>query len=147
MTAYVLAEIDVCDPVGYEEYKTLSGEAVAEFGGRFLARGGAADLLEGVGAPARVVVLEFPSTKAAQAWYHSELYQRAAAIRQAHADSRFLLVDGLDVDEAGDVRSSLAAVADWHSDHRPFSPREKQEGERLLGDHGLPAGRDPETSD
>jgi len=95
VTAYVIAEIEVTDPEGYEAYKALSGPALAAHGGRFIVRGGAAELMEGEGAPIRVVVLAFESMDAARAWYHSETYQEAARVRQRTARSRFVLVEGM----------------------------------------------------
>ena len=40
MTAYVIVDIEVTDPAGYEGYKNLAPAAVKLFGGKYLARGG-----------------------------------------------------------------------------------------------------------
>jgi len=47
MPAYVIAEIQITDPVAYDDYRPLAAASVARFGGRFIVRGGKADLLEG----------------------------------------------------------------------------------------------------
>jgi uncharacterized protein (DUF1330 family) len=94
--AYVICEISVSDPEAYETYKALSGPAVAEHGGVYIARGGAADLLEGVGPPNRVVLLEFPSMDAARGWYDGTSYRAARAARADAATARFVLVEGID---------------------------------------------------
>jgi uncharacterized protein (DUF1330 family) len=94
MAAYVIAEIRVSDPAGYEPYRPLAAASIARFGGRFLARGGQAVLLEGAPAPERVVVIEFPDLATAQRWYQSEEYQSALKIRQAASQGRLILVDG-----------------------------------------------------
>jgi uncharacterized protein (DUF1330 family) len=94
MPAYILAEIQVTDAVGYEPYRPLAAASVARFGGRFLVRGGKADLFEGTPAPERMVVIEFPDTESARRWYHSEEYQAALKIRQAASRCRVILVDG-----------------------------------------------------
>ncbi len=94
MTAYVLVEVDVSDPAAYETYKPLAATAVEAYGGRYLARGGATELLEGDPAPARVVVLEFPDAEAARTWYHSPEYGRAKAARAGAATGRVVLVEG-----------------------------------------------------
>jgi uncharacterized protein (DUF1330 family) len=96
MAAYVIAEIRVTDPAGYEPYRPLAAASIARHGGRFLARGGTAVLLEGVQAPERVVVIEFPDAAAAERWYQSEEYQAALKIRQAASAGRLILVDGAD---------------------------------------------------
>ena len=92
--AYVLVEISVSDPAAFEAYKTLSTAALAAHGGRYLARGGAADLLEGVGTPNRVTLIEFPDLATAKAWYSSPEYTEAKAARAGAATARFVVVEG-----------------------------------------------------
>ena len=70
MAAYVIVEIEVSDPVGYEEYRKLAGAAVAVQGGKFLVRGGKIEALEGDWRPERLVVLEFPSVERAKGCGH-----------------------------------------------------------------------------
>jgi uncharacterized protein (DUF1330 family) len=94
MAAYVIADIGITDPVGYEAYRPLAAASVARFGGRFLARGGKAVLLESGPAPERIVVIEFADAAAAQRWYDSEEYQAALKIRQANSKGRVILVEG-----------------------------------------------------
>jgi uncharacterized protein (DUF1330 family) len=94
MAAYVIADIGITDPVGYEAYRPLAAASVARFGGRFLARGGKAVLLEGAPAPERIVVIEFADAAAARRWYESEEYQAALKIRQANSKGRVILVEG-----------------------------------------------------
>ncbi len=94
--AYVLVEISVSDPEAFEVYKTLSTAALAAHGGRYLARGGTAELLEGVGTPNRVTLLEFPDLATAKAWYASPEYTEAKAARVDAATARFVVVEGLE---------------------------------------------------
>lgn len=95
MTAYVIAEVEVHDPGAYEDYKALATDAVAKYGGEYIARGGAAELLEGWPAPRRVVILRFPDLAAARAWHASPEYAPARAIRARSAISRLQIVEGL----------------------------------------------------
>jgi uncharacterized protein (DUF1330 family) len=95
VTAYVLVEIDVTDPEAIQAYRDLSGKAVAAHGGRFLARGGAAELLEGDGELARIVLIEFPDLDTARGWYDGDLYREARAAREGIATARFVAVEGL----------------------------------------------------
>jgi uncharacterized protein (DUF1330 family) len=95
MTAYVLASVDVTDPVQYEQYKLLSGPAVAAGGGKFIVRGGAIDVLEGQWPRSRLVVIEFPSVAAAKAFYDSEKYRDARQARAGAADFNMIIVDGV----------------------------------------------------
>ncbi len=95
MAAYIVAEIEVRDAERYEEYKRLVPPTLAEYGGRFVARGGAAEALEGDWSPRRVVILEFPSAEKARGWWASEAYAPAKELRQATADSKLILVEGV----------------------------------------------------
>lgn len=95
MAAYVIADIEVLEPIEYEDYKKLAGPTPEKFGGRYIVRGGAVNVLEGEWSPKRFVVLEFPTLEQAQAWYHSEEYGRAKVIRHRTAKSNVILVEGV----------------------------------------------------
>ena len=95
MSAYVIVDVAVKDPVRYEDYKKLSGPAVAARGGRFIVRGGAHETLEGDWTPGRLVILEFPDTAAAKAWLESDEYREARALRHETAESRMVVVEGV----------------------------------------------------
>ncbi len=92
MVAYVIAQVRVSDPATYDEYKKKSGPAVAAFGGRFLVRGGPMEVIEGESDAERVVIVEFPDRETAKAWYDSELYREARAIRAPVSEAVFTLV-------------------------------------------------------
>ena len=94
MPAYVIADVKVTNPAGYEPYRPLAAASIARFGGRFVVRGGTADLLEGSPAPERIVVIEFPDADTARRWYQSAEYQEALKIRQANSTARLILVEG-----------------------------------------------------
>lgn len=95
MPAYVVVQIAIQDPATYEEYKTLAPASIATYGGRYLVRGGASEILEGSWQPKRLVVLEFPSAAQARAWWHSPEYAPAKAVRQRCARTEMLLVEGI----------------------------------------------------
>ena len=94
MTAYVIVDIDVHDPEGYEPYKKAAPAAVALYGGRYLARGGPTEVLEGDLRPGRIVILEFESMDRAKEWLHSPEYAPARAQRHKTADTTMLVVQG-----------------------------------------------------
>lgn len=94
MPAYVIANIAVTDPVQYEDYKRLAGPSVTAYEGKYLVRGGTAEILEGGWTPNRVVVLEFPSIERAREWWNSSEYAAAIGIRHASAESELILVEG-----------------------------------------------------
>ena len=94
MPAYFIAEIEVTNPAGYDAYRPLAGASIAQYGGKFLARGGKTELLEGSPEPARVVVIEFADFDAVKRWYNSPEYQEALKIRLANSRGRVLIVEG-----------------------------------------------------
>jgi uncharacterized protein (DUF1330 family) len=94
MTAYVIANIDVQDPARDADYIKLTPGTIAPYGGRFIARGGRAENLEGDVAAKRVVMIEFPRYEHAKAWYESEGYRVARAIRQSASNGSLILVEG-----------------------------------------------------
>ena len=95
MPAYVVVEIEVNDAETYARYKELAPPSIAAYGGHYLVRGGATELLEGSWRPPRFVILEFPSVERARAWWASPEYAPAKALRQASAQTDMILVDGL----------------------------------------------------
>lgn len=96
MAAYLLAEASVTDPVAYETYKQLAQTAIAQYGGRYLVRGGASEVLEGDWSkPPRLVVVEFESVEQAKKFYDSPEYRAARAARKEAADMNMLVVQGI----------------------------------------------------
>ena len=95
MTAYVIVDIHVTDPVGYEEYKRLAPAAVELYGGKYIARGGKTEILEGDWSPNRLVILQFESSKRARQWLNSPEYSEARKMRHQTADSNMVVIEGL----------------------------------------------------
>jgi len=94
MSAYVIVDIDVFDPVGYEEYKKTASATITLYGGRYLARGGLNETLEGEWHARRLVILEFENLERAKAWFNSPEYAPARAIRQKTARTNMVVVEG-----------------------------------------------------
>ena len=94
MSAYVIVDIDVHDPVGYEEYKKLAPAAVALYGGKYVARGGHTEALEGDWLPSRLVILQFESVERAKKWLNSDEYSEARKMRHATAKSNMVVIEG-----------------------------------------------------
>ncbi len=93
--AYIVAELIVTDPVAYaRDYAAFVEPIVKAHGGRYLARGGAVDAIEGAPPAARIAILEFPSMAQARGFYSSPEYRKLAAIRQKHSTGRLFLVEG-----------------------------------------------------
>jgi uncharacterized protein (DUF1330 family) len=95
MAAYVIVDVNITDSDKYDEYRKLSGPSVAQYGGKFLVRGGAHETLEGDWQPGHVVILEFADADAARRWWNSPEYEAAKVVRRAASTARFVLVDGV----------------------------------------------------
>ena len=95
MPAYVIVQVHVHDPAVYERYKALAPESIARYGGRYIARGGQTEALEGQWDPCRVVILEFDSVDRARTWLDSPEYREARALRHAAAHTQMIVVEGL----------------------------------------------------
>jgi uncharacterized protein (DUF1330 family) len=94
MAAYLIADIEVTNPAGYDEYRRQVPATVEKYGGRFVVRGGASETLEGEWGPKRVVVLEFPTMDALKRWYNSAEYKPLIALRQKNASGNVIAVQG-----------------------------------------------------
>ena len=95
MPAYVIVEIEVLDPAGYDEYKKQAGATVAKYGGKYIVRGGKTEVLEGDWQPKRIVVLQFESTQRAKEWLNCEEYREPRKMRHATARTNMILVEGV----------------------------------------------------
>lgn len=95
MPAYCIAEVDVTDPQGFAEYSAGVPATIAQYGGRYLARGGRVQSVEGDWEPKRLVIVEFASAEQALAWYNSPEYSAIRPIRERTATTRFIIVEGM----------------------------------------------------
>ena len=95
MNAYVIVEVEVTDPAGYEDYRKQVPPSLAAYDGEFAVRGGACESLEGAWRPQRIVVLKFPSMARAKQWWASSEYSTAKALRQRTAKTKMIVVEGV----------------------------------------------------
>jgi uncharacterized protein (DUF1330 family) len=94
MPGYLIANLKVTDPEGFERYRAGVPAVIAQYGGRYAVRGGMLDRLENAEGFDRVVVLEFPSLDAARAFYRSPEYAPLLKLRIETTESQVVLVDG-----------------------------------------------------
>ena len=92
MPAYVISDVEFLDPAAVERYRALAQAAIAKYGGRYLACGGAVEPVEGDWAPERIIILEFPSMERAREWYRSP---EALKVRATALDRNLIFVDGV----------------------------------------------------
>jgi uncharacterized protein (DUF1330 family) len=94
MAAYLIVDVEVTDANAYDAYRREVPATIAKYGGRFLVRGGAFEVLEGGWQPKRMVVLEFPTMEALKRWYHSEEYRPLIARRRKASRGNVIAVEG-----------------------------------------------------
>lgn len=96
MTAYVVTEVQVLDEDRAKEYRKLANPSYAKYGGRYLARGGRVEVVEGESTERKLIIIEFPSWQRAQEWYASPEYAEALRIGKGILDRRVRIVEGTD---------------------------------------------------
>jgi uncharacterized protein (DUF1330 family) len=96
VNAYLVADVEITDPAGFEEYRGAVPATIAAYGGRYLVRGGETEVLEGDVDLHRVIVLEFPSMERLRAWYDSPEYRPLIALRERTARTTLWAVEGVD---------------------------------------------------
>ena len=79
----------------FELYRAQVPSVIAQYGGRYLARGGTVEVLEGEPGLDRVVILQFDSLEAARRFYHSPDYAGLVALRRACTVSHLALIEGV----------------------------------------------------
>ena len=95
MTAYVIFDVEISDPIRYQEFMTGVKPALEQAGAKYLARGGEHKVYEGDWEPRRIVLVEFPSVDAWESFYSGSTYQRLKAIRDECSSARLVSVVGL----------------------------------------------------
>jgi len=95
MTALLIAQLEVQDPEAFAPYREAVPAVIERFGGRYLARGGAVEVLEGEWDVPRLVVIAFDSLERAREFYHSPQYQEILPLRLAAAKSSVVIAEGV----------------------------------------------------
>jgi uncharacterized protein (DUF1330 family) len=95
MPAYIIIDLEITDPVNYEEYKKLAGATVQKYGGQYIVRGGKWETLEGDWKPKRIVVLQFENAERAKAWLNSPEYAEPRKMRHCTARTQMIVVEGV----------------------------------------------------
>jgi uncharacterized protein (DUF1330 family) len=94
MKAYVIAAETVNDQAMFDAYRKEVPATLVPFGGTFIARGGHKTVLEGAWPHPRLVIIEFPSRAAAEAWYGSDAYKKIISLRHKSSVGNLVIVDG-----------------------------------------------------
>ena len=95
MPAYVISDVEFLDAELVARYRTLALETIAKYGGRYLARGGPIEPIEGDWTPQNIVIVEFPSMRRAREWYRSPDYAEALELSRQALKRRLIFVQGI----------------------------------------------------
>jgi uncharacterized protein (DUF1330 family) len=92
--AYVINEIEVTDQAGFATYAKRQGPLVEKFGGHFLTRGGATEMIAGSPTKSRITIYVFDSMAKVNAWHDAPEQRELAAIRDKSSTFRSFVVEG-----------------------------------------------------
>lgn len=92
---YWLVRADITDFEKFKEYASRTPAVIEKFGGRFLARAGTYEVVEG-NSRTRNSVIEFPSYDSALACWNSAEYQHTKTYRIGGAELDIVIVEGCD---------------------------------------------------
>jgi uncharacterized protein (DUF1330 family) len=95
MAAYWIGEHAITDAAKFEDYLRQAIPIIERFGGRYLTRVGAHEVLDGNWRPNRVVIIEFPDIAAIRALYNCAEYRPLIALRRSAATDGIIAVDGI----------------------------------------------------
>ena len=95
MPAYIVFDVEIRDAARYQDFMSQVKPALEAAGARYLARGGAHKVYEGDWSPRRIVILEFPSVAAWEAFYLGPVYQELKGIRDECSSARLVSVEGI----------------------------------------------------
>ncbi len=86
MAAYLVSRVRVTDAARFEAYRAASRPIVKSFGGEYVARSDKVEALDGNFPGGRVVLMRFPDTAAARAFWNSAEYRKARELRLGAAE-------------------------------------------------------------
>jgi uncharacterized protein (DUF1330 family) len=93
--AYILVDTKISDPVAYENYKAATRPIAEKFGGDYLTRGGAMDIIQDeLWAPTRIVLVRCPSMQAAHDFLNSPEYAPVKEIRLKNSEATLVVIEG-----------------------------------------------------
>ena len=95
MAVYLISDVSARDNEALQTYRTRAAESIARYGGKYLARGGEIEPLEGTWRPRMIIIVEFPNKEQAKTWYASPEYASALEVRDAALSRNLILVEGV----------------------------------------------------
>jgi len=95
MAAYFISDASVKNSEALEIFRARALSSITRYGGRYLARAGSVEPVEGTWKPSAIIIIEFPDLERARAWYRSAEYAAALAVRDDAISRHMILVEGM----------------------------------------------------
>ena len=95
MKAFLISDVSVRDADAFQIYRTQAAASIERHGGKYLARGGEIEQIEGTWEPRNIIIVEFPTMEQARAWYRSPEYASALEFRDKALSRNLILFDGV----------------------------------------------------
>jgi uncharacterized protein (DUF1330 family) len=95
MAAYFISDACVKNPETLEVFRARALSSITRYGGRYLARAGFVEPVEGSWKPSAIIIIEFPDLDRAKTWYRSAEYAAALAVRDEAISRDMILVEGM----------------------------------------------------
>jgi uncharacterized protein (DUF1330 family) len=95
VSAYVIVDLEIIDPAGFEEYEKRVVPMAEQWGGNYIIAGSKLETLEGNWKPKRIVVVQFLSMEGAKEWLNCPEYREACKIRHRTAKTNMVLAEGM----------------------------------------------------
>ncbi len=95
MAGYVITDVEITDAERYAEFMEKVTPTIENHGGKFVARGGAVDVIEGNWSPPRLAILEFGSVGQVREWLNSTEYSELNELRTGSSNINMVVVEGV----------------------------------------------------
>ncbi len=95
MAGYALMDVEITDDTAFAEFLKLAPAVVKTYGGRYLVRGGAAEVVQGDWTPHRLVLVEFDSVDQARTWWNSSDHAELKAMLDRCSITTTTIVEGV----------------------------------------------------
>ena len=95
MPAFVITDVEITDASLYGQFLERVTSTVEAHGGKFVARGGRLEVIQGDWTPQRLAILEFDNLQQINAWLNSPEYTALDDIRSRSSKVNMVVVEGL----------------------------------------------------
>ncbi len=95
MAGYALIDIEITDHAVFGEFRERAPAVIEAYGGRFLVRGGATEVVQGDSTHHRVVLVEFDSVERAKSWWNSPAHTELQAMLDRCSNTTTTIVEGV----------------------------------------------------